>query len=294
MPAKKTFRLRYPVLFIVPALFIYLFFHIGPTFAGFYYSLTDWTSLSGNDINFIGFAQFVDLFQLDYLGRAIYNTVLFTVSTTFFRLLFGLILALALNRAIRGRNFLRGIIFTPTLINNIVLGLVFMTILAPRGLLNSAFRFLGWDFMARGWLTEPNLAMHSVNFLEIWKWTGQMMIIFLAGLQGIPEEYYEAADIDGASSFQKFKNVTFPLLRPAFNINLLLCVIWGIRVFDVVFALTHGGPGRATEVLNTIVYESLATGFYGFGAAANLLIVIAIVIISIPLIKLLRKQEVEL
>lgn len=285
---------RYSILFVFPALAIYLLFSIFPSASGFYYALTDWTSMSGTKVGFIGFLQFRRLFDLDYIGQAVYNTVLFTVSTSVFRLFFGLLLALGLNRAIRGRTALRGIIFAPALINNIVLGLIFMTILAPKGLLNSSLRFFGLGFLTRGWLSEPALAMYSVSFLEIWKWTGPIMIIFLAGLQGVPREYYEAADINGANALNKFLRVTFPLIRPAFNINLLLCVISGIRVFDMVFALTHGGPARATEVLNTIVYESLANGFYGFAAAANLIIVLAIIVISIPLIKMLRKEEVAL
>jgi raffinose/stachyose/melibiose transport system permease protein len=285
---------RYSILFLLPALTIYLLFSIGPTVSGFYYSFTNWTALNSGNIRFIGLVQFKRLLQLDYLGLAIFNTILFTVTTTFFKLSIGLLLALVLNQAIMGRTILRGIIFTPTLINNIVLGLIFMTILAPSGLLNSFLKFIGLDFLAISWLAESKVAMYCVSFMEIWKWSGQMMLIFLAGLQGVPGDLYEAADIDGASSIQKFKAVTFPLIRPAFNINLLLSVIWGIRVFDVVFALTHGGPGRATETLNTIVFESLGKGFYGFGSAVNLIIVIIIVIISIPLVKGLRKGEVEL
>ena len=119
------------------------------------------------------------------------------------------------------------------------------------------------------------------------------LIIFLAGLQSVPDEYYEAADIDGANAFQKFRNVTFPLIRPSFNINLLICIIWGIRVFDIVFALTGGGPGRASEVLNTMVFEALGNGFYGYGVAINLIIVLAIIGVSMPLLRYLKAQEVE-
>jgi raffinose/stachyose/melibiose transport system permease protein len=290
---KSSTYLKYSFFFVAPALAIYLFFNITPLVAGFYYSFTDWTTMSAK-IKFIGLEQFRRVLQIGYLGLAVRNTIIFTVSTTFFRLIFGLALALALNRAMRGTNVLRSIFFIPTLINNIVLGLIFQSILANKGLLNKALQTLGLGVLARGWLTDPHLAIFSVSFLEIWKWTGQMMIIFLAGLQTVPSEYYEVADIDGANAFQKFRHVTFPLIRPSFNINLLICIIWGIRVFDIVFALTGGGPGRASEVLNTMVFEALGNGFYGYGAAINLIIVVAIVGISMPLLRYLKGQEIEL
>lgn len=290
---KKNISLHYSFYFVLPALLIYLIFNIIPLLAGFIYSFTNWTSINP-EIKFIGFTQFKRIFQLSYFGLALRNTAAFTISTTVLRLVFGLALALALNRAIRSRNILRSIFFIPTLINNIVLGLVFQKILADKGLLNRILDTIGLDFLTQGWLTEPALAIWSVSFLEIWKWTGQMMIIFLAGLQSVPPEYYEASEIDGANSFQKFKNVTFPLIRPSFNINLLICLIWGIRVFDIVFALTGGGPGRASEVLNTIVFESLGNGFYGYGAAVNLIIVLIIIGISLLLLKFLKQGEIEL
>lgn len=290
---KKKSHLHYSVYFVFPALAIYLIFNISPLLAGFAYSFTNWTSINP-EIKFIGLEQFKRIFRLNYFSLAFRNTLLFTISTTALRLLFGLLLAMALNRAIKSRNILRSIFFVPTLINNIVLGLVFQKILADQGLLNRILDTVGLELITQGWLTDPSFAIWSVSFLEIWKWTGQMMIIFLAGLQSVPQEYYEAAEIDGANGFQKFKNVTFPLIRPSFNINLLICLIWGIRVFDIVFALTGGGPGRASEVLNTIVFESLGNGFYGYGAAVNLIIVILIIGISLPLLKFLKEGEIEL
>ncbi|MBD3350738.1 MAG: ABC transporter permease subunit [Candidatus Lokiarchaeota archaeon] len=290
---KKKLRLNYSIYFILPALVIYIIFNISPLLAGFVYSFTNWTSISP-EIKFIGIEQFKRIFSLNYFGLALKNTIFFTVSTTAFRLALGLMLALILNRAMKSKNILRSIFFVPTLINNIVLGLVFQKILADQGLLNRILTTIGLDVLSQGWLTDPSLAIWSVSFLEIWKWTGQMMIIFLAGLQGVPHEYYEAADIDGANAIKKFRHVTFPLIRPSFNINLLICLIWGIRVFDIVFALTGGGPGRASEVLNTIVFEALGNGFYGYGAAVNLIIVIMIIGISLPLLKFLKRGETEL
>ena len=290
---KKSTSMRYSFYFVLPALAIYLFFNIVPLLGGFIYSFTNWTTINP-DIKFIGLEQFRRIFKVRYIGLAIKNTLIFTISTTAFRLAFGLALALALNRAMRGRNILRSIFFIPTLVNNIVLGLVFQKILANTGLFNQVLTFLGMGALARGWLVEPPLAIWSVSFLETWKWSGQMMIIFLAGLQSVPEEYYEAAVIDGAGAFRKFRHITFPLIRPSFNINLIICIIWGIRVFDIVFALTGGGPGRASEVLNTMVFEALGSGFYGYGAAINLLIVLIILGISIPLLRQIRRSEVEL
>jgi raffinose/stachyose/melibiose transport system permease protein len=290
---KKHRALRYSFLFVLPALVMYLIFSITPLVTGLFYSFTNWTTVNP-EIKFIGLEQFRRIFKVRYIGLAVRNTFVFTATTTTLRIVFGLALALALNRAMRAKNFLRSVFFVPTLINNIVLGLVFQTILANNGLLNKVLITIGLGALARGWLTNPSLAIWSVSSLEIWKWTGQMMIIFLAGLQSVPPEYYEAAQIDGASAFQKFRHVTFPLIRPSFNINLLICVVWGIRVFDIVFALTGGGPGRASEVLNTMVFEALGSGFYGYGAAINLIIVLLILCISIPLLRYLRRGEVEM
>lgn len=290
---KRSSVYRYSFLFVLPALVIYSLFNVVPLVAGLMYSFTNWTTMNPK-IQFIGLEQFRRVFALDYFSLALRNTGIFTVSTTIFKLVFGLGFALVLNRALRTRNLLRSIVFIPTLINNVVLGLVFRRILANRGLLNTILQSAGLDMLAQGWLTNPSLAIWSVSYIEIWKWTGQMMIIFLAGLQSVPEEYYEVADIDGANAFRKFIHVTAPLIKPAFNINLLLCLIWGIRVFDIVFALTGGGPGRASEVLNTIVFESLGNGFYAFGTAVNVIIVILIVGISVPLMKYLKEGEVEL
>ncbi|MGE5607291.1 MAG: carbohydrate ABC transporter permease, partial [Bacteroidota bacterium] len=162
------------------------------------------------------------------------------------------------------------------------------------GILNRLLTAGGLNFLAQDWLGNIGLVIYSVSMIEVWKWTGLAALIFLAGLQSISKDYYEALAIDGATKWQTFRYVTFPLLRPAFNTNLLISVIGGLRVFDIVYATTGGGPGTASEVISSFVYRKFAYGYFGQSTAIGLLLFILVSLVAVPLYAWTSKKEVEL
>ena len=284
---------RYPLTFILPGFVIYFIFFVYPTISGFYYSFTDWNMIS-QDINFIGLEQFIEVFKNPDLNTAMTNTIVYSITITVVKNVIALILAVALNNKLRTKNALRAVYFSPAILNVVAMGLIFKGILSTsNGFVNNIFRASGLDFLALGWLTDPRLAIHTCSMMEIWRATGISMAIYLAGMQTISQDYYEAATIDGASGWQKFKNITMPLLMPAVTINVLLCLIYGFRMFEVIYFLTQGGPGSSSEVVMTLAYKYMGMGIYGYSAAINTLLVVFIIVVTIPMLILMARREVE-
>ncbi|MEG2393588.1 MAG: sugar ABC transporter permease, partial [Ruthenibacterium sp.] len=159
------------------------------------------------------------------------------------------------------------------------------------GILNLFLNAVGLGALAQNWLIDPNVVMWSCVAIEVWKAAGFNMIIFLAGLQAVPQDMYEACSIDGASAWQKFKRVTFPLIMPSVVINMLLNLISGLKVFDVIFTLTNGGPGRASEVINITIFKQFSMGDYGYGTALNTILFVVLSIISVAVIRAYTREE---
>lgn len=213
----------YPSYFSWATLGLYTVFFIVPGLMGFYYSFTDWNMYS-SEIQWIGFHNFSFLFSADenYL-KFIANTLNFTISTVILKTLLGLLFAIALNEGIRMKGFHRVMIFMPAIVPMLVVGLIFKSVLNPAtGLLNESLRVVGLDMLTQKWLVDVNWAFKSIIAVDTWKGVGYIMIILLAGLQSISKTYYEAAQIDGANSWQKFKYVTVPLLMPALVVTTVL------------------------------------------------------------------------
>ena len=298
MPLKKKkswSAVKYPLWFIIPGLALYLVFFIVPTFNGFYYSLTDWSSNKGNEIAFVGFQQFAEVWRNPDLGVAFKNTIVYSITITVVKNILGLVIALALNAKIRSRNALRAVYFSPAILNVVAMGLIFRGLLDPyNGFVNNTLRDWGLDFFAVGWIADPQWAIHSVSLMEIWRATGIAMAIYLAGLQAIPKDYYEAATIDGAGFWQKLKSITLPLLGPAITVNVLLSLVYGFRMFEVIYFLTQGGPGSSSQVLMTMAYKYMGMGLYGYSSAINVILVLLNCAVAVPILLYLRKREVEL
>lgn len=292
MSRKKSHYYSY--YFTLPALSIYFIFFILPTFMGFYFSFTNWNIDHINTARFIGFKNFLYLFKNEYFQLASWNTFLFATVTNIFKVIFGLLLALALNRSFITKQYLRTIFYLPGVLSIIVVGIMFSSIFRMKGMLNNILFLVGLKDYALDWLGNRSTALICVMFLEIWKWTGLNMIIFLAGLQAIPIELYESSKIDGASSFEQLKFITLPMLMPAFTITIVLGIIGGLKTFEEVYVLTGGGPGHATEVLNTMVLRAYSEGFYGRGSAMGLLLFLITSIIALTVAMFLRKREIEL
>ena len=267
----KFDRNRYPFYFVLPALALYVTFFIIPSLAGIAYSFTDWSGYS-DQVNFIGWENFQRIFSTDerYLAY-FWNTFIFTGLTIVLKTVFGLALALLLNEGVK--RFVAGyraFIYLPAVLPTLIAALIFRSILNPAtGLLNTFLRGIGLNGLALSWLVDPRIALYSVIGVDSWKGIGYIMVILLAGLQTIPREYYEAAQIDGANAWQRFRFVTIPMLMPAIVVVSVLNVLYGLRVFDIVYALTNGGPGYATEVVSTEIFKAFSQGQYGLGTAVS-------------------------
>ena len=283
----------YNPLLVAPGLALYVIFFLVPVVIGFWFAFTDWNMyLPG--ITFNGLENFRRMFTDRISALAIRNTLVFSVVTTVGKNALGLGLALALNQALRSRNALRAVFFAPSILSFIVIGLLFSSILHPDGLLNGFLGAIGLGGLARSWLATRGLVMYTISAVEIWQWSGFHMAIYLAGLQSIPKEFGEAALIDGASPARKLVSLTLPLIIATFNVNLVLSLIGGFKVFEMVFILTNGGPGTASEVVNTQIYRAFGNGEWGYGTAMNLVLFAFITVVALTVLNLLRRREVEL
>jgi raffinose/stachyose/melibiose transport system permease protein len=276
---------------IVPGYLNYFIFLLLPTLLGVYYSFTYWNYYTAP---FAGLSNYINIITDNSLRTAITNTLIFAAVTTLFKVFFGMILAILLNRNLKSRNYLRTVYFSPVVLNNVVVAIIFQTIYHPsKGILNVFLKSIGLDILTFSWLTDPNLALYSCCAIEIWKWTGFTMVIILGGLQTIDKTYYEAADIDGVNWFQKFRHITLHLIMPAFNNALVLNLIGGLKIFDIIYASTKGGPGNATLVMNILAYNSFSQGRLGEASAAGVLLSIMVVLFATTGYSLLRRKEVE-
>ncbi len=285
----------YPMWFAVVALLIYSVLFVLPGLIGIGYSFTDWSSYS-NQLHFVGLENFKTVFSADenYL-KIIKNTLVFTLGTTIIKNMLGLALAVLLTKSIRLLNFHRGVMFLPSVLSTLILGMIFTSILNPSsGLLNTFLRDIGLEGLAKPWLTSPHYAFQSVMAVDIWRGTGYIMTILIAGILSISQDYYEACSIDGASSWQKFRFITLPLLLPTLATTTVLNVIYGLKVFDMIYALTNGGPGKATtEVLYTAVFKKFGTGQYAIGTALSSVMFVFMVVIGFFMIRMMTKDEVQ-
>lgn len=285
----------YPLWFAAGALVIYTVLFVVPSIIGIGYSFTDWSSYS-QELHFAGLENFRTIFSADenYI-KIITNTLSFTLVTTVMKNVLGLALAVLLTKSIRGLNFHRGVMFMPSVLSTLILGMIFSAILNPaHGLLNEFFRAVGLDALALPWLTSPKYAFGMVMGVDIWRGVGYIMTILIAGIMSISTEYYEAASIDGASGWQKFRYITLPLLLPTLATTTVLNVIYGLKVFDMIYALTNGGPGKATtEVLYTAVFKRFGTGQYAIGTALSSVMFVFMFVIGLFMIQVMTKDEVK-
>jgi len=279
----------YSYYYLLPALLIYIVLFIIPTFMSFFFSFTRWTLF---DWEFVGFYNFITFFSESSLNTGFWNSLIYGVLTCGLRVILGLSLAVFLTTKIKTRNYLRAVIFFPTLVSTVAVGVIFKSLLNPtRGLINQALEAVG--IHGPSWLGNPHLALYAVIFVDVWKGLGVATVIYIAGLMSIPPHYYEACAIDGGNSLQKFFHITLPLIRPAMNAVIILSLIYGLKSFDLIWAMTGGGPGFSTEVIASVIYKQYINGFYGLSTAGNVILFIMISIIAFPLYKFLSRGEVE-
>jgi ABC-type sugar transport system permease subunit len=276
-----------PYLFLAPALIIYIAFLVYPMLASLYISFFDWDGMAAN-MTFVGLKNYFGIFLDDDVARtALLNNVLWTLGCLVVPTGIGLVLALALNRGLRGTLVLRTIFYAPAVLPLVAVGLIWSWMYNPNfGALNFILRALGLGHFAGAWLSGYDTAMPSAFATYVWASVGFPMIFYLAGLQSINKEYYEAARIDGANTPQSFWHITLPGLRESHVIVLSLAVIGGFKVFDLIYTMTYGGPGRVTQVLGTWMYfQSFQYYHAGYGAALAWLIAAIILVVAIPYIR---------
>jgi raffinose/stachyose/melibiose transport system permease protein len=262
-----------------------------PSARGVYYAFTDWDGLDPN-FSFVGLQNFADLAADPTARQAVWHTVVIAVAIMVIQNGVGLLLALGVNSMIKTRNVLRVLLFAPAVVTPIVTAYLWRNLLGPDGAVNSLLSAVGLGSWQQDWLGDPHLALWMIVLVIVWQFAGYSMVIFLAGLQSIPREIYEAAAIDGTGSVRRFWSVVRPLLAPAITINLMLSIIGGIKLFDQVYALTGGGPGHATDTISTLIYKDAFTlGEFGYSIALAVVLTIIVAIVSAGQYTVLNRNE---
>lgn len=280
-----------PWWFIVPAAILYTAVVIVPNLRGIQYAFTDWDGLSPN-VEFVGLANFQQFFSDAEATAAFGHTFFLTIANTIVQNALGLLLALGVNAHIKSRNVLRVVFFAPAVMTPIVIAYLWRNLLAGDGAVNAALEAVGLGALAQSWLGDADVVLWSVVFVLSWQFAGYSMVIFLAGLQAIPEEVYEASALDGAGPVRRFWSITRPLLAPAITINLLLSVIGGIKIFDQVYGLTGGGPGTSSETaMSWIVKNAFFFGDFSYAIALALILTAVIAVVSSAQYALLNREE---
>lgn len=279
----------YPHWFYLPAGLVFGVFFVIPTILAFYFSLTRWTLF---DATFIGLDNYERFFNDPQLMAGLRNTFIYAVMTSGLKVIISLPLAMLLTSNLRLKGLLRGIIFFPVLVSTVAVGITFATLMQPSvGLINTVLGSLGLP--RPEWLGNPGLALYSVALVDVWKGVGIATVIFIAGILSIPTDYFEAARLEG-ETWVKFRYVILPLARNATFTVILLSFIGGLRSFDLIWTMTRGGPGFASDVLTSVVYKQYQAGFYGLSAAGNVVLFLLITIIVYPLMRFFNRVEIEL
>ncbi|HEY3015119.1 MAG TPA: sugar ABC transporter permease [Nocardioides sp.] len=279
----------YPYWFMLPAGVVYTILFLVPTITSFYFSLTRWTLF---DHKFIGLDNFKEFFQEPALVSGLTHTLFYAVVTCGLKVVLGMALAMLLTSRIIGRAFMRSVAFFPVLVSTVGVGITFQVLMNPsQGAINGALGAIGID--GPGWLTDPQWALLSVALVDVWKGVGLATVIYMAGILSIPQEYFEAARVDGASARQNFYHIVLPLARPATVSVLILSLIGGLRSFELIWATTKGGPGFTSDVIASVIYKQYQAGFYGLSTAGNVILFLLVTGIVVPLFLWFNRKGAE-
>jgi len=291
---QKKIANPYSYALVAPIAIIFTIFFVIPTFVSFFFSMTRWTLF---DWEFVGFENFIQYFKEASLAIGFKNTLIYGVVTSGLKVIFGLALALLLTGRLRAKGFLRSVVYFPVLVSTIGVGFTFSILMDPNyGAINKAIvsigKSIGWETYGPGWLVDPNLLpLFSVAFVDVWKGVGIATVLYMAGLASIPQEYYEALAVDGGGAWDKFRNITLPLVQPATAAVVILSFIGGLRSFDLIWAMTNGGPGFLSDVIASINYKQYQAGFYGLATAGNVILLFFVLAIIGPVYWFFNKKE---
>ncbi|WP_462398184.1 carbohydrate ABC transporter permease [Hungatella hathewayi] len=280
---------KYFYVFILPAFVVYLLFSIVPFLYTFYYSFTDYTDMNPVNLSFVGLKNYIKVFNTPLMMTAIKNSVIYAIMLTSLQTILALPLAVLLDKKLKTRNLLRAVFFFPAVFSSLIIGYLWNFIMSSSdyGLINNLLHQLGlgtFNFFT------ADRALFSVILTQAWQWTGWAMVIYLANLQSISPDLYEAADIDGAGGIKKFFYVTLPLMCPSVKIIVVTGLIGGMKVFDIIYSMTSGGPGNATETVMTVMMKKgISDGFYSTGSAFGVCFFAIVLVISAVVTKLMGK-----
>lgn len=299
LPKERKVKLSFsmkkmkPWFFLLPALIAYLITIVIPSLYTLFLSFFQWNGVAPQK-KFVGLGNYIMLLTKDETFLlALKNNVIWTIASLVIMIGFGLILALILNRSLKGRVFFRSIFYFPFVLSNIVVALIWGWLFNPdMGLINNLLDKIGLDKFQHAWLAEPKTALMAVFVAATWQGVGMPMILFLAGLQSISKEPYEAALIDGAKPYQMFFCLTIPMLSETFVIVFATTMIASMKVYDIIYAMTAGGPANSTQVLSSwMYYQTFKFANVGAGSAISWFMVIISMIFVIPYVYIMTKKS---
>lgn len=288
MYSKRNVNSAY--FYLLPSLALFATFILYPVVFIIKNSFYEWDGFSV-DKKFIKFDNFIDILNNGYLPTVLRNFVIFAALTLFLQAFLGLIYAECLRKRMVFATFFRSVFFLPVILTPMVIGYVFRSILETNyGFLNVTLRNLGLGMFAQDWLSNPKIALITVAFVNIWQWKGFSMILYLAGMTSIPDEIYDAASIDGANTFTKFTKITLPLLKNTHFTLSILGIIGALKVFDVIWVLTGGGPGITTASFSTLILKESFIA-YNQGVSSALSVIMIIIALTLTAIQLKFYKE---
>lgn len=280
--------------FILPALIIFVIIVILPIILSGYYSMLDWDGIGKS--TFIGLDNYKKLFinNTDGFTQSVKNSLLFAAVSIFVQLPISLFLALVLAKGVKGEGFYRSVYFLPVIISSVVIGQLWMKVYHPDyGLLNSFLRTMGLESMTRGWLGDMDTALFATFVPILWQYIGYHMLLMYAAIKSIPKDIYEAAKIDGASGFKTAFKITIPLISPMLKVCMIFAIIGSLKVFDLIYVLTNGGPAHASEVPSTLMVKTIfLKNMYGYGSAMAIFIILECFIFTVMIQKLFKTENI--
>lgn len=291
MKKSKLFQRNHVLfLFTLPILIMYFVFFIIPLLMGMKNSFTDWSGTSP-DYNFIGLKNYIDIFQDERFRNALIFNFKYTILLTVGTVIISLLIAVILNQKIKGRGFFRSVYFLPAILSLVTVGLIwnelFYRVVPMIG------EATGWKLFESSWLGSPKLAMYAILVVNLWQGCATPIVLILAGLQSISKDLYEAASIDGANAWQKFRAITIPYLIPVLNIVIVTSVKSGLTVFDYIKAMTDGGPMQTTESVGILIYNhAMQEGKFGYSVAESMILFILIALVSVLTMRLTSNKKV--
>jgi len=282
---------RFGYLFVSPAVIILSIVILAPITIAIITSFYDYTLINRTLDSFIGLRNYFESVSNEKFIHSAIVTIVFVILVVLFEFIIGFLIAILLNQVERFRNIYYFILLIPLLINPIVVGLIWRMFLHPQlGILNYLISLIGIDPV--NWLGDPQNAFITIIFVDIWHQVSFMIILLLAGLASIPEEPYEAARVDGANAFQQFRDITLPYMRPVIIITLLIRLIFALKTYDLIYIMTKGGPGDATDLISYYIYRSAFIGLdLGQAASMSVILLLIVCVIIYPLFKFMNRAD---